>query len=57
MTYTATWEEIKGHYRVKDRDFPMLEDDMPTFMGIPRARPDGRPDSEPPEHRRARLTP
>ena len=40
MTYTATWEEIKSHYRVKDRDFPMLEDDMPTFMGIRRARRD-----------------
>ena len=38
MSYTITWEEIKSHYRVKDRDFPMLEDDMPTFMGVPHAR-------------------
>ena len=38
MSYTITWEEIKSHYRVKDRDFPMLEDDMPTFMGVPHAQ-------------------
>ncbi len=38
MSYTTTWEEIKSHYRVKDRDFPMLEIDMPTFMGVPHAR-------------------
>ncbi len=38
MSYTTTWEEIKSHYRVKDRDFPMLEEDMPTFMGVPHAR-------------------
>ena len=37
MTYTVTWEEIKGHYRVKDRDFPMLNEDTPTFMGVPHA--------------------
>jgi len=35
MTYAITWEEIKSHYRVKDRDFPMLNDDTPTFMGVP----------------------
>ncbi|MEE8122772.1 MAG: arginase family protein [Alphaproteobacteria bacterium] len=38
MSYTTPWEEIKGHYQVKDRDFPMLEIDMPTFMGVPHAR-------------------
>lgn len=38
MAYTMTWEEIKSHYRVKDRDFPMLADDTPTFMGVPYAR-------------------
>jgi agmatinase len=32
-----TWEEIRSHYRVKDRKFPMLADDMPTFMGVPHA--------------------
>ena len=37
MTYTVTWEEIKSHYRVKDREFPMLDDDTPTFMGVPHA--------------------
>ena len=38
MTYTTTWEEIKSHYRVKDRDFPMLEEDTPTFMGVAHAQ-------------------
>lgn len=38
MAYTTTWEEIKGHYRVRDRDFPMLADEMPTFMGVPHAK-------------------
>ena len=37
MTYTVTWEEIKSHYRVKDRSFPMLDNDTPTFMGVPHA--------------------
>ena len=37
MSYTTTWEEITSHYRVKDREFPMLADDMPTFMGVPHA--------------------
>ena len=36
MNY-PTWEEIRSHYRVKDREFPMLADDMPTFMGVPHA--------------------
>ncbi len=38
MSYTTTWEEIRSHYRVKDRKFPMLEDDMPTFIGVPHAQ-------------------
>ena len=38
MTYTTTWEEIKSHYRVKDRDFPMLDEDTPTFMGVVHAQ-------------------
>ena len=38
MSYVIDWEEIKGHYRVKDRDFPMLGEDMPTFMGVPHAQ-------------------
>ena len=38
MSYNITWEEINSHYRVKDRNFPMLTDDMPTFMGVPHAK-------------------
>ena len=38
MTYTTTWEEIKSHYRVRDRDFPMLEEDTQTFMGVAHAQ-------------------
>lgn len=34
----AIWEEIRSHYRIKDREFPMLAEDMPTFMGVPHAR-------------------
>jgi len=32
------WNEIRSHYRVKDREFPMLAEDTPTFMGLPHAR-------------------
>jgi agmatinase len=32
------WDEIRSHYRVKDREFPMLTPDTPTFMGLPHAR-------------------
>jgi len=38
MSYTTTWEEIRSHYRIKDREFPMLTEDTPTFMGVPHAR-------------------
>ena len=37
MRPPASWDEIKGHYRVAERNFPMLADDMPTFMGVPHA--------------------
>ncbi len=33
----SDWEQIRSHYRVKEREFPMLADDMPTFMGVPHA--------------------
>ncbi len=38
MSAVIDWDEIRSHYRVKDRDFPMLDEDMPTFMGVPHAR-------------------
>ena len=41
MSYNVTWKEIKSHYRVKDRNFPMLSEDMPTFMGVPHAKKPG----------------
>lgn len=28
------WDEIRSHYRIKDREFPMLSPDMPTFIRI-----------------------
>lgn len=37
MTY-PDWSEISGGHRIKGRDIPMLAPDMPTFMGLPRAR-------------------
>ena len=36
MTY-PTWDEIRSNHWVKGREFPMLADDMPTFMGVPQA--------------------
>jgi agmatinase len=32
-----TWDEIRGTHRVKGRDFPLLTEDMPSFMGLPLA--------------------
>ncbi len=29
------WNEIKNDGYVRSRNFPMLEADMPTFMGLP----------------------
>ena len=33
----ATWDEIRSHYRVAGRDLPMLDDETPSFMGLPLA--------------------
>ena len=38
MVYAPSWEEIRSHYRIKDRDYPMLAEDMPSFMGVPHAK-------------------
>ena len=32
------WNQIRAHYRVKDREFPMLGEETPTFMGVPHAQ-------------------
>ncbi len=34
MTY-PDWDEIRNADFVRSRDFPMIEADMPTFMGLP----------------------
>ena len=31
----ASWDEIRQHYRIKDKDFPMLDAQTPSFMGLP----------------------
>jgi agmatinase len=30
-----SWEQIRSHYRVADKAFPMLDEDTPSFMGLP----------------------
>ncbi len=37
MTY-PDWDEIRNSDVVRSRNFPMIEADMPTFMGLPLVR-------------------